>query len=64
MADDVTERLTQLEEAVQRAGAALGRLKEENARLRRELAQVGEERRQTVTQIDAILKDIAKLDLE
>jgi len=64
MADDVTERLTQLEEAVQRAGVALGRLKEENARLRRELAQVGEERRQTVTQIDAILKDIAKLDVE
>jgi hypothetical protein len=64
MADDVTGRLAQLEEAVQRAGAALGRLKEENARLKRELAQVGEERAQTVTQIDAILKDIAKLDLD
>jgi hypothetical protein len=64
MADDVTGRLAQLEEAVQRAGAALGRLKEENARLKGELAQVGEERQQTLTQIDAILKDIAKLDLE
>ena len=57
-------RLAQLEEAVQRAGAALGRLKEENARLQRELAQVGEARKQTLAQIDAILKDIAKLDLE
>jgi uncharacterized protein (DUF3084 family) len=64
MADDVTGRLAQLEEAVQRAGAALGRLKEENARLKGELAQVVEERQQTLTQIDAILKDIAKLDLE
>jgi uncharacterized protein (DUF3084 family) len=64
MADDVTGRLAQLEEAVQRAGAALGRLKEENARLKGELAQVGEERKQTLTQIDAILKDIAKLDIE
>jgi septal ring factor EnvC (AmiA/AmiB activator) len=64
MADDVTQRLTQLEEAVQRAGAALGRLRDENARLKRELAQVGEERKQTVTQIDAILKDIAKLEIE
>ena len=64
MADDVTGRLAQLEQAVQRAGAALGHLKDENARLKRELAQVGEERKQTLTQIDAILKDIAKLDLE
>jgi hypothetical protein len=64
MADDVTERLGQLEQAVQRAGVALGRLKDENARLKRELAQAGEERKQAVTQIDAILKDIAKLDLE
>ena len=63
MADDVTGRLAQLEEAVQRAGATLGRLREENARLKRELAEVGDERKQTLAQIDAILKDIAKLGL-
>jgi uncharacterized protein (DUF3084 family) len=64
MADDVTEKLTQLEEAVHRAGDALIRLREENARLKRELAQVAEDRRQTLAQIDAILKDVAKLELE
>ncbi len=64
MADDVTERLAQLEGAVRRAGEALVRLRDENARLKRELGQVADERRQTLAQVDAILKDIAKLDLE
>jgi hypothetical protein len=64
MADDVTEKLTQLEQAVRRAGEALVRLREENARLKRELGEVTEERRQTLAQIDAILKDVARLELE
>ena len=64
MADGVTERLGQLEGAVRRAGEVLVRLRDENARLKRELAQVADERKQTLAQVDAILKDIAKLDLE
>jgi ABC-type transporter Mla subunit MlaD len=64
MADGVTERLGQLEGAVRRAGEALARLRDENARLTRELAQAADERKQTLAQIDSILKDVAKLDLE
>jgi uncharacterized protein (DUF3084 family) len=63
MTDGVTERLTQLEEAVRRAGEALARLRDENQRLKRDLERLSEERRQSLAQIDAILKDIAKLDL-
>ena len=48
MADDLTEKLTQLEQAVRRAGEALVRLREENARLKQQLGQVAEERRQTL----------------
>jgi uncharacterized protein (DUF3084 family) len=61
--DDVVERLGQLEGAVRRAAEALGRLREENERLRREVARLTAERRQVAAQIDAILSDIAKLDL-
>jgi len=63
MADGVLERLAQLEEAVRRASDSLVRLRDENEQLRREVARLGDERRQVVTQIDAILKDIGKLDL-
>lgn len=63
MGDVILERLSQLEEAVRRAGDALVRLREENERLRRDLARVVGERKQIVTQIDVILRDIAKLDL-
>ena len=64
MGDDIVERLAQLEEAVRRAADALGRLREENAQLRREVKRLGEERRQVLSQVDAILKDIAKLELD
>jgi phage shock protein A len=65
MADDeVLERLGQLEEAVRRAGETFGRLREENERLRRDVARLEGERRQVVTQIDTILKDIGKLGLD
>jgi septal ring factor EnvC (AmiA/AmiB activator) len=72
MADDVVlARLAQLESAVRKAGESLARLREENARLteengqlKREVARHGEERRQVLAQIDTLLKDIGKLDLE
>lgn len=65
MADDVIlARLGQLESAVRKAGEALARLRDENAQLRREVAKLGDERRQVLTQVDALLKDIGKLDLE
>ncbi|MBI4593499.1 MAG: hypothetical protein HY728_04735 [Candidatus Rokubacteria bacterium] len=64
MSDDVLDRLGQLEAAVQRAAEALGRLREDNERLKRELAREAAERKQMASQIDAILHDIGKLDLE
>jgi len=64
MGDGVVERLAQLEEAVRRAAEALGHLREENAQLKREVKRLGEERKQALGQVDAILKDISKLDLE
>ena len=63
MADGVLERLAQLEEAVRRASESLIRLRDENEQLRREVTRLGDERRQVASQIDAILKDIGKLDL-
>lgn len=72
MADDIVlARLAQLENAVRKAGEALARLRDDNARLtqengqlKREIARHGDERRQVLTQIDTLLKDIGKLDLE
>ena len=79
MADDlVSERLTQLENAVRKAGDALAHLREENAQLgadikrlgdenaqlRREAAKFTQERQQVIAQIDTLLKDIGKLGLE
>ena len=64
MGDGVVERLAQLEEAVRRAAEALGHLREENAQLKREMKRLGEERKQALGQVDAILKDISKLDLD
>lgn len=72
MADDlVLARLSQLENAVRKAGDALARLRDENkrladenAQLRRDVGKLGEERRQALAQIDTLLKDIGKLELE
>jgi predicted nuclease with TOPRIM domain len=61
--EDVLERLTQLEGGVRRAGETVARLREDNERLRREVRRLEDERRQVLTQVDAILKDIGKLDL-
>ena len=64
MGDAVLERLGQLENAVRRAAEALARLREENVRLKRDLARLSDERRQILGQIDGILDDIAKLEIE
>jgi FtsZ-binding cell division protein ZapB len=64
MADGVLERLTQLEDAIRRAGETMAKLREENDRLKRDARRLEDERKQVLTQVDAILKDIAKLDLE
>jgi len=64
MSDDVVaERLSALEEAVRRAGETLTRLREDNERLRRDVRRLEDERRQVLGQVDAILKDLGKLDL-
>ena len=63
MSDDVGARLTQLEEAVRRAADTLTRLREDNDRLRRDVKRLEDERRQALGQVDAILKDLGKLDL-
>ena len=64
MSDGVVERLGQLEDAVRRAAEVLGRLREENEGLRRDVARLTEERRQVLGQIDGILDEIAKLDIQ
>lgn len=63
MTDGVADRLGELEIAVRRAGEAIVKLRDENARLRQEVDRLTDERRQSLAQIDAILKDIAKLGL-
>ena len=63
MSEGVTDRLGELEAAVRRASDALVRLRDENERLRREVDRLTDERRQSLVQIDSILKDLEKLDL-
>ena len=64
MSDGVVERLGQLEDAVRRAAEMLGRLREENGQLRKDVARLTEGRRQVLGQIDGILDEIAKLDIQ
>jgi len=64
MGDGIVERLTELEGAVKRAAEALAHLRQENAELKREVRRLADERRQVLTQVDMILKDISKLDLD
>jgi len=64
MGDGIIERVAQLEGAVRRAVDALTRLREENSALRQDLRRLTDERKHVLGQVDAILKDIAKLDLE
>ena len=60
---DIGARLTQLEDAVRRAAETLARLREDNERLRRDVRRLEDERRQVLGQVDAILRDLGKLDL-
>ncbi|OLB00789.1 MAG: hypothetical protein AUH77_06460 [Candidatus Rokubacteria bacterium 13_1_40CM_4_69_39] len=64
MGDSVVERVAQLEEAVRRAVDTLGRLRDENRELKREVRRLTDERKQVLTQVDSILKDIARLELD
>lgn len=64
MADGVVARLAQLEAAVRRAAEALARLRDENGQLKRDAKRLAEERKQVLRQVDAILKDLAKLELD
>lgn len=64
MSDNIVERLSELESAVRRAAEALAHMREENAQLKREVKRLGDERRQVLAQVDMILKDIGKLDLD
>jgi cell division protein FtsB len=64
MGDSIVERVAQLEEAVRRAVDVLGRLRDENRELKREVRRLTDERKQVLTQVDSILKDIAKLELD
>jgi uncharacterized protein (DUF3084 family) len=64
MSDGVVERLGQLEQAVRRAAESLTRLREENERLRKDVARLTDERRQVLGQIDGILEEIAKLEVD
>ena len=64
MTEELLQRLARLEEAVRRAGESVARLRDDNDRLRRDVKRLEDERRQVLGQVDAILKDLAKLDLE
>jgi uncharacterized protein (DUF3084 family) len=64
MSDGVVERLGQLVQAVRRAAESLTRLREENERLRKDVARLTDERRQVLGQIDGILEEIAKLEVD
>ena len=64
MGDSVVERVAQLEEAVRRAVDTLGRLRDENRELKREVRRLTDARKQVLTQVDSILKDIARLELD
>jgi chromosome segregation ATPase len=70
MSDSALDRLAELEAAVRRTGEALARLRADNEglraeqeRLRKDIRRLEDERKQVLGQIDAILKDIGKLDL-
>jgi hypothetical protein len=73
MADNLSQRLEQLEKSVRRAADTIARLKAERDGLadrvrlleadRAELVALRQERREVLGQLDAILKDLEKLDL-
>ncbi len=72
-AENLSERVADLEQSVRRAVEAIGLLRKERdallARLevlegeRRELQALKQERREVLAQVDSILKELDKLDL-
>jgi septal ring factor EnvC (AmiA/AmiB activator) len=73
MDDAVTQRLAELEQHVRRAAEVIDRLRAERAELqarlqaleaeRAELRALRQERREVLAQVDAILKELDKLEL-
>lgn len=73
MAENLAERLAELEQAVRRATETIAKVKSERdalqARLdalepdRAELRQLRQERKDVLAQVDSILKELDKLDL-
>jgi DNA repair ATPase RecN len=73
MAENLAERLAELEQAVRRATETIAKVKSERdalqARLdalepeRAELRQLRQERKDVLTQVDSILKELDKLEL-
>jgi uncharacterized coiled-coil DUF342 family protein len=73
MADNLGERLVELEQSVRRAAEVIAKLKSERdalqARLdalepeRAELRTLRQERKEVLAQVDGILKELDKLDL-
>jgi hypothetical protein len=62
MSEPLLERLTQLESGVRRAIELIARLREENRRLSDETTRLMDERRQVVSHVDGILKELANLE--
>jgi hypothetical protein len=62
MGEPLLDRLAQLESGVRRATELIVRLREENKRLTDETSRLIDERRQAVSQVDGILKELANLE--
>ena len=73
MAEDLTERVAELEKSVKRAVEVIAALRQERDALdaklvaaeaeRRELQGLRQERKEVLQQVDGILKELDKLDL-
>jgi septal ring factor EnvC (AmiA/AmiB activator) len=73
MAEDLTERVGELEKSVKRAVEVIAALRQERDALdaklvaaeaeRRELQGLRQERKEVLQQVDSILKELDKLDL-
>jgi len=73
MSENLSERLEQLERSVKQAAEAIAALRKEREALqarvaameqdRAELSSLRQERREVLSQVDSILKELDKLDL-
>jgi FtsZ-binding cell division protein ZapB len=62
MSEPLLEKLAQLESGVRRAIELIAHLREENRRLSDETTRLMDERRQVVSHVDGILKELANLE--